>query len=98
MRFPKRGLGARVRYRPRVILEFTLGTEGHVLRAATGNPAILPKDLGSGNLRELRALPQGRLFTHVMGKWVGRGSRGAARAGSVFADSCTEVSPGVSET
>ena len=49
-------------------------------------------------LRELRALPQGRLFTHVLGRGVGRQCRGPAKAGSIFVDSYTDLRPQVSET
>ena len=48
--------------------------------------------------REWRALPQGRWFTHVLGKGVGRQRRGPAKAGSIFVDSYTDLRPQASET
>ena len=50
------------------------------------------------NLRELRALPQGRGFTHVMARGVGRQCREGARAGSDLDDSYTLLRPQASET
>ena len=50
------------------------------------------------NLRELRALPQGRWFTHVMARGVGRQCREGAGGGSDLDDSYTDSRPQASET
>jgi len=50
------------------------------------------------HLRELRALLQGRLFTHVMAIEVERQCRGCVHPGSDFDDCYTDLRPQVSET
>ena len=62
------------------------------------NSAHIQIMLLSFNLRELRALPQGRWITHVMAIGVGRQWRVRAKPGSVFNDSYTDLRPQVSET